>query len=84
MQVYFNMEGTNCGGEGGWMRVAYVNMTQPGATCPQGLSQIDFPGLALCGSNGSGYVITTAKGGGCQSTVFPTFGLNYSRVCGQL
>ena len=26
VQVYCDMEGTNCGGEGGWMRVAYVNM----------------------------------------------------------
>ena len=37
--VYCDMEGTNCGGEGGWMRVAYVNMARPGATCPQGLEQ---------------------------------------------
>ena len=37
IQVYCDMEGTNCGGEGGWTRVAYVNMTQPGATCPQEL-----------------------------------------------
>ena len=39
IQVYCDMEGTNCGGEGGWTRVAYVNMTQPGASCPQGLEQ---------------------------------------------
>ena len=25
------MEGTNCGGDGGWTRVAFVNMTKPGA-----------------------------------------------------
>ena len=37
VEVYCDMEGTNCGGEGGWTRVAYVNMTQPGATCPQEL-----------------------------------------------
>ena len=37
--VYCDMEGTNCEGEGGWTRVAYVNMTQPGATYPQGLEQ---------------------------------------------
>ena len=39
VQVYCDMEGTNCGGEGGWTRVAYVNMSQSGGTCPQGLTQ---------------------------------------------
>ena len=74
VQVYCDMEGTNCGGEGGWTRVAYVNMSQSGATCPQGLTQTTLSGLTLCGRNGSG----------CQSTVFSTLGQNYSQVCGQL
>ena len=39
VQVYCDMEGTNCGGQGGWMRVAHVNMSQSGASCPQGLTQ---------------------------------------------
>ena len=74
VQVYCDMEGTDCGGEGGWTRVAYVNMSQSGATCPQGLTQKTLSGLTLCGQNGSV----------CQSTVFSTLGLNYSQVCGQL
>ena len=74
VQVYCYMEGTNCGGEGGWMRVAYVNMTQEGATCPRGLAQRTVSGLTLCGRNNSG----------CDGTMFSTFGLNYSRVCGQV
>ena len=74
VQVYCDMEGTNCGGEGGWMRVAYVNMSQSGATCPQGLTKTTLSGLTLCGRSGSG----------CRSTVFSTLGLNYSQVCGQL
>ena len=69
------MERTNCGGERGWTRVAYVNMTEPGATCPQGLAQRNFSGLPLCGRS-----IPT----GCQSTVFDTYDLRYSQVCGQL
>ena len=73
VNVYCDMEGTNCG-EGGWTRVAYVNMSQSGATCPQGLTQRTLSGLTLCGRNSSG----------CQSTVFFTLGLDYSRVCGQL
>ena len=74
VQVYCDMEGTNCGGEGGWTMVAYVNMTQAGATCPQGLIQRTVSGLTLCGRNSSG----------CDGTMFSTFGLNYSRVCGQI
>ena len=41
------MEGTHCGGEGGWTRVAYIDMTQSGATCPQGLTQQNISGLTL-------------------------------------
>ena len=75
MEVYCDMEGNNCGGEGGWTRVAYVNMTESGATCPQGLAENTLSGLTLCGAN----MIT-----GCVSTLFPALGLNYSQVCGQL
>ena len=75
VQVYCDMEGTNCGGEGGWTRVAYVNMSQSNATCPQGLTQRTLSGLTLCGRNG---------GPGCQSAMFSTLGIDYSQVCGQL
>ena len=75
VQVYCDMEGTNCGGKRGWTRVAYVNMSQSGATCPQGLTQQTLSGLTLCGRIDSG---------SCQSTVFSTLGLVYSQVCGQL
>ena len=57
----------------GWTKVA---MTQPNASCPHGLTLHTFPsaGLSLCGRESSG----------CQSAVFPTIGLSYSQVCGQL
>ena len=72
--VYCNMEGTNCGNTTGWTRVAYLNMTQPGATCPQVLNQETRSGLTLC----------YRQGAGCHSTVYPTLGLSYSQVCGQV
>ena len=75
VQVYCDMEGTNCGGEGGWTRVAYVNMSQPGATCPQGLDERNFTGEILCGR------IRNVTG--CSEAVFPT-PVEYSQVCGQL
>ena len=75
VQVYCDMEGTNCGGEGGWMRVAHVNMTQPNASCLQlRLEQKNFSGLILCGRSTHG----------CNSTVVSTLGLSFSQVCGQL
>ena len=74
VQVYCDMEGTNCGGQGGWMRVGHVNMSQSGASCPQGLTQKNMSELILCGQTING----------CQGTLFSALGLNYSRVCGQL
>ena len=59
------------------MRVAYVNMSQSGTTCPQGLTQKVLSELTLCGRN-------YTSGGSCQSTFFSSLSLNYSRVCGQL
>ena len=74
VQVYCDMEGTNCGGQGGWMRVAHVNMSQDGASCPQELTQKNMSGLTLCGQNAAG----------CEGTLFSAQVLSYSRVCGQL
>ena len=74
VQVYCDMEGTNCGGQGGWMRVAHVNMSQDGASCPQGLTQKVRSQLTLCGLSAAG----------CRGTLFSALGLSYSRVCGQL
>ena len=42
MEVYCDMEGSNCGGEGGWMRVADIDMTIPGTNCPEGLYMYDL------------------------------------------
>ena len=72
--VYCNMEGTNCGNTTGWTRVAYLNMTQPGATCPQVLNRETRSGLTLCYRNGAD----------CQSIVYSTLGQRYSQVCGQV
>ena len=69
------MEGTNCGGEGGWTRVTYINMTQAGATCPVGLHQFSFNYYkSYCGN---------IRLSGCVRTMFPTL-VEYSRVCGRV
>ena len=75
VDVYCDMEGTNCGGEGGWTRVAFVNMSHPGATCPTGLTEIQQSNLTLCSRDDANLI---------QSTVFTTLGLNYTAVCGRV
>ena len=76
VQVYCDMEGTSCGGEGGWTRVAFVNMTKPGATCPQGLDQAMFDGSSYCGR----FVNSSA---GCVSAVVDNI-ISYQKVCGRV
>ena len=38
VSVCCDMEGNNCDGKGGWMRVGYLNTSEPGATCPPGMT----------------------------------------------
>ena len=65
------MEGSNCDGNGGWMRVGYINMTQPQATCPEGLYKYTLGSLAVCDRQNI-------------STFFSSNGLQYTKVCGQI
>ena len=80
VEVYCDMEGSDCDGEGGWTRVAFVNMSEPGSSCPPGLVQYDnIFNTSLCWiNNGTSYFY------GCNSTIFSTYGLNYNKVCGQV
>ena len=72
-EVYCDMDTTHCNIKGGWMRVAYLNMTEPGASCPTSLRQINTP-AKLCGRR-------TAPG--CSGVTYPVEGIRYSKVCGQ-
>ena len=78
--VYCNMGVSICDGKGGWMRVAYVNMSESGAACPSGLSTLkNFPNITypLCDR-------VHLSNGGCDSAIFSTFGNHYSQVCGHI
>ena len=79
ISVYCDMEGSHCDGEGGWTRVAYLNMTEPGAVCPQGLVQKKFSQLPhdVCSKG-----ITSSQK--CYSTVFDGYSLPYTKACGQV
>ena len=41
ISVYCDMEG-QCDGKGGWMRVGYINMNEPGNNCPNELKSYNF------------------------------------------
>ena len=72
-EVYCDMDTTHCNITGGWMRLAHLNMTEPGASCPTSLRQINTP-AKLCGRH-------TAPG--CSGVTYPVDGIRYSKVCGQ-
>ena len=79
VSVYCDMEGSRCDGEGGWTRVGYLNMTEPGAVCPQGLVQKNFSELPhdVCSKG-----ITPSQE--CYLTTFDSYSLPYTKVCGQV
>ena len=74
--VYCEMEQL-CGSRG-WMRVAYLNMTDPSEECRRGFRLYNQNGVRACGSPAS-------SSRGCQSSVqFPTYGVSYSEVCSRV
>ena len=80
--LYCDMEGNNCGEEGGWTRIGFVNMSEPGTTCPTGLTEGQYDNITLCGLNHT--ALDNTYDPVCNSTFFSTYGLNYSKVCGQV
>ena len=72
-EVYCDMDTTHCDITGGWMRLAYLNMTEPGASCPH-LYPTD---QHTC------QVVWTTHSSGCSGVTYPVDGIRYSKVCGQ-
>ena len=68
----------DCGGAE-WRKVAYLNMSDANQNCPPEWSLFNVSSLKrLCGrQNHSEYVL-------CNSAVFPTHNISYSRVCGRV
>ena len=79
ISVYCDMEGSNCDGKGGWMRVGYLNMSEPNTLCPPGLYSYNFNSIShpLCDRFNS-------SSGGCNGTFFNTHGISYQHICGQV
>ena len=65
-----------CGGEGGWRRVVYLNITDPNTNCPSGW-QLTAHSKRACGKVSTA-ILT------CDSVFFPVTGGRYTKVCGSL
>ena len=76
-QVYCHMESL-CNSSGGWMRVAYLNMSDPTEECPSGFRLYNQNGIRACGRPES------APANSCQSVKFPSYSISYSQVCGRV
>ena len=74
LEVYCDMNRHCCNSPGGWMRVAYLNMTDPTQQCPDGWRELTAPIRTCRRANGS--YINTVR--------FNTHGMLYNRVCGRI
>ena len=77
--VYCDMT-RSCGGvTGGWMRVAYLDMTNINSShqCPSGLRQRTDSGVRSCAAYSD-------SGPTCSSVLHRSRGIRYSRVCGKI
>ena len=74
VRVHCDMDNRHSGSKG-WTRVAYIEMTEDGATCLDTLRLITSP-KNLCARASS----ATAS---CSSVTFSTHGMKYNKVCGQ-
>ena len=76
VQVYCDMGSRCCDSSPGWMRVAYLDMTNPSHDCPAGLlsNTVAASRKRLC---------RRKLGDGCKSIFFPVYYMPYSKVCGR-
>lgn len=73
---YCDMEGANCGGSGGWMRIAFINMTNLNYSCPLSLTEMTINGVRMC--------VYAASVDGCAQIDYGVDGIPYSQICGRL
>ena len=66
----------SCGGDGGWTRVAYLNMSDPNQQCPSNWTLTTSP-VRGCGRSSAGQYT-------CDSSIYPVYGRTYSSVCGRV
>ena len=74
VNVYCDMARHCCGSTGGWMRVAYLNMTDTSQQCPEGFRLRSEP-KRTC------ELIDYSS---CTSILYPSRNIQYSKVCGRV
>ena len=75
-RVYCEMNTLNCGNiTGGWTRAAFINMTDPGNSCPPELTPETQSSLRMCRTSRSTL--------GCTSINYPVHGIAYNNICGR-
>ena len=74
--AYCNMDEL-CGSEGGWTRLAYLDMPDAAQNCPFGFRLYQSGGVRACGR-------PVTNSGSCVSVQFPSNGISYSQVCGRV
>ena len=74
--IYCNMEEL-CGSGGGWIRLAYLNMSDPAQNCPSGLRLYLSGAVRACSR-------PVSNDGSCASVQFPSNGIRYSQICGRV
>lgn len=74
IRVYCDMT-KNCGGIiGGWRRIAYLNIHEPGVQCPAGFTQRGNP--PSC--------VRPELAGGCTAVKYTTDAMPYTHICGRI
>ena len=77
-QLVYCIASTECCDEdGGWMRIAYLDMTEPNGKCPSGFDVVTDPKRACIRTN-------VPVSGGCTSVKYYTQGMKYTKVCGRV
>ena len=74
--VYCYMEEL-CSSGGGWMRVAYLNMTDSSEKCPNKFRLYSENGVRACGR-------PVSSGGSCARITFSSGNIAYSQICGKV
>ena len=64
-------------GAGMWVRVAYLNMTNPSQLCPSAWRESSSNGVRVCGRPSSSHDM-------CHGTFYSAGGRTYSKVCGRV
>ena len=77
--VYCSLNENRCCNEsdGKWMRIAYLNMSDPSAQCPDGWREVQSP-IRTCRRQNSTDIT------GINSVNYTSYGIPYSRVCGRI